>query len=332
VKAARVNLPGLNKQVILYLLYSGLFYIGLIGITDVSLNFYFVSLGHNLETIGILQGLPRLGGLLTGIPVGILANRIGARRVTIYATLCAAATYPMLVIWPSLYMLAFSRFMLGLFFGATQITSAPIMMTLTESRYQTHQFSYHSLITMSATALGSLIAGFMPILIVNVGIPAWAILEGIPDAQTPFTYGSVLVLGGAIIAASSIPLLWLLDAAKQNDHVSLAKAKNDIPWAHLVFISVPFLFFGFTGGLTFPFYNLFFRVSFGVADDTVGIILSLGWLGMGIVTLANPWWDKHFGRARALGMTMTIAAMAFLALSVAPTLGLSIIAFVGSRH
>ena len=49
---------------------------------------------------------------------------------------------------------------------------------------------------------------------------------------------------------------------------------------------------------------------------------------MALVPLANPWWDRRFGRAWALGIAMSIAATAFLGLSFAPTLALSVLMYV----
>lgn len=319
----RLKLPGLNREVTLYLLYSGIFYIGLFGITDVILNFYFVSLGHEPDVIGVLQSLPRLGGFLTGIPAGLLANRIGARRLTLIATLLAAPTYPLLVLFPSLYMLGISRFLLGLFFGATQVASAPLMMTLTANEHQTHQFSYHSVVSMVGTAFGSLIAGYLPL--------AGAGLLDV-DKQSSEAYGVALIVAGGLITLSVIPLIYLKGETvitRQTDEgTAKSSSPKQVPWGLLVRLSFPFMFFGFSGGLTFPFYNLLFRETYNVPDATVGTILSIGWIGMGIVTLSNPWWEKNFGRARGLGLTMSVATVAFLALSVAPVLWLGIITYV----
>jgi len=319
----RLKFPGLNREVTLYLIYSGLFYIGLFGITDVILNFYFVSLGHEPDVIGVLQSLPRLGGFLTGIPAGLLANRIGARRLTLIATLLAAPTYPLMVIFPSLYVLGMSRFLLGLFFGATQVASAPLMMRLTANEHQTHQFSYHSVVSMIATAFGSFIAGYLPLLIAGV----FAVGE-----QSSTAYGAALVIAGVLIAVSVLPLFYLKGETvimRQN----MREEEDDntpekVPWGILIRLSFPFLFFGFSGGLTFPFYNLLFRTTYDVSDATVGTILSIGWVGMGLITLSNPWWDKRFGRARGLGITMSLATIAFLALSVAPVLWFGILTYV----
>ena len=317
----RWSLPGVNRQIILFVAYSAVFHIGLFGIADVVLNFYFVSLGHGSETIGILQSLPRIGGLLTGIPIGLMANRIGAQRVLVYSTIGMAVSFMVLIILPGLFFLGLSRFLLGLFFGANQIVTSPFMMTLTEEKHQTHLFSYHNVITMASIAVGSLIGGFLPSWVVRV-LPG----NTIEDVTSPGVYRVVLIIASIVILASVVVFRWVSDS-KIAEEQSLFQGEA-VPWRHLCLLSLPLLFFGFTGGLTFPFYNLFFRITFDLSDSTVGTILSLGWLGMGLVTLANPWVERHLGRAYALGATMSIAAVAFLGLSVAPSLLAAIPAFV----
>ncbi|MFC1960060.1 MFS transporter [Chloroflexota bacterium] len=330
-------IPGLNKQGFWFLAHSGLLYLGLFGVTDVLLNFFFISLGYDNATIGFLQGLPRLGGLLTGIPLGIYASRIGSRRITVYATLGLAVSYSMVVLWPTLTMLAASRFLVGLFYGATQIAASPLMMGLASRTYQTHLFSYHSVVTMVSTSAGSLIAGYLPALVVLVYVPAQVVESAPVVTQSAYAYSGALLIVGVIIALSAVPLGRLVDDRPHAPpDLPTAEAPpqpvelplRQVPWGHLSLLSLPFLLFGFTGGLTFPFYNMFFRQTYGLSDEVVGFILSLGWLGMGLVTLTNPWWDKRFGRAVALGIVMTLAAVAFLMLGAAQTLFFSVVAFV----
>ena len=58
----RRRIPGLNGQVLLFLCHSLLFHIALLGIADILLNFYLVSIGYDTATISLLQSLPRLSG------------------------------------------------------------------------------------------------------------------------------------------------------------------------------------------------------------------------------------------------------------------------------
>lgn len=319
-------MPGIDRQVVLFLLYSALLHIGVMGITDAILNFYFVSLGHGSETIGVLQSLPRVGGFLISLPVGLLANRIGTRPVVMACTGGMFATYALLILWPNLYALGVSRFLVGMFFGAVQIVTAPLLVSLSSHDQETVVFSYLNVVSMGATALGSFVGGFLPLWAVQA-FPAFAESGGMLAEQTPFAYRAALVVAGLTIALSLLPLLKL---ARGNNDITwhIHRQLADIPWPRLTLLSAPLLIFGFTGGLTFPFYNLFFRATFNVPDKTVGTILSFGWLGMALVPLMNPWWDRRFGRAWALFITMSIAAVAFFGLSTAPVLPISIAFFV----
>lgn len=324
----RPALPGLSHQVTLFLAYNALLHIGLIGISDALLNFYFVSLGYGAETIGLLQSLPRVSGFLSSVPIGLLANRVGVRRVTLWATVGLAASYALLVAWPGLIAFGFSRFLVGLFYGAVQIGMAPLMMTLVRAEHQSHIFAYHNLVSMGGTAVGSVAGGFLPLLVVAL-FPEATRVAGIAPERTPFAYRVALSLAAALILLSALPLLRLAETYRPPAVRGLfSTASGRIPWRWLTWLTLPLLLFGFTGGLTFPFYNLFFRTTFGIADKTVGTVLSLGWLGMALLPLANPWWDRHWGRVRTLGITMSVAALAFAGLSVAPSLAIGVGCYV----
>ncbi len=301
------------------MLYSGLYQLGLFGVTDAILNFYFVSLGYDAQAIGLFQAIPRLGGLVTGVPLGLLADRMGVKRITLWAMVGIVATYALMLTAPTLPVITLSRFLLGLFYGAGYIAATPLLSMLTEERFQTHLFSYYNIVTMGASALGSLIGGFLP------GWIASAVGRGV-GTQSSLAYGGTLLLAAAAIAASLWPLARMTEMMRPR--IAERARVRGIPWLRLAWLSTPMLLFGFTGGLTFPFYNLFFRQTFNTPDSLVGTILGLGWLGMATVTLANPWLDRKFGRSGALGVTLTLAALAFFALSIAPGLLLSVLAYL----
>ena len=319
--------PVTNRQVTLFMLYSSIFQIGLFGITDVILNFYFTSLGHSPETIGVLQSFPRIGGLLISVPAGLVASRWGAYRVILYSTIGMSVALLLPLLWPALPILGLSRFLLGLFYGAQQVAINPFIGGLVARDEQPFLFSYHNIITMVATALGSFIGGFLPTVL--VGILPQAASDIQQAEQTPLAYGAALAVGLVVMLTSLIPLALVKDRqhlTKQPD--MRGKQLGKLPWRLMLVFAIPMLFFGFTGGLTFPFYNLFFRNTFHVSDEVVGTILGIGWIGMGVVPLVNPVLDKRYGRAQALFITLSVAAIAFFGLSIAPTLGVSIIAYV----
>ncbi|MCU0513811.1 MAG: MFS transporter [Anaerolineae bacterium] len=320
-------LTGPRRPVMLMLCYSALFHVGLMGMADVVLNFYFVSLGYEVQTIGLLQSLPRLGGLLTGVPVGLLANRIGTYRVVLYATLGYSLTYAMLVLLPALPTLMLSYFLIGFMYGAQQIALMPLMMALAEKDFRTRFFAYHNVVSLASMAVGSMVAGRLPAIIVGLfaGIAPAAFTA---SATTPFAYGITLLIAAVLTALSVLPFL-LIRVTADHPAVSLEKLKKvRIPWGFLLRLNFPLLLFGFTGGLTFPFYNLFFRTQFNLPDATVGTILSAGWLGMGLLPLLNPWLEARYGRAVGLGIVMAIAAAGFMVLGLAGALLLAVVAYL----
>lgn len=314
-----------SRESLLFMLYAVVFHIGLLGMNDVLLNFYFVSLGHSEETIGLLQSLPRLGGFVTSIPVGLIASRFGARRIIIASTAGAALTFFTLVLFPSLPALALSRFMLGFLYGAQQIALSPLMFALVEPEKHTRFFAAHNVLSMFGMAFGSFVGGFTPALMVALFGGA----AGTSDPHTSFAYGLALLLAGFIGLLSIWPLLYLTtDTIRQRARSLVPGAQARVRWGRLLLLSLPLLTFGFTGGLTFPFYNLFFRTRFDQPDPSVGIILSLAWIGMALIPLFNPLWERRFGRVWTLGITLSIAALSFLGLSLAETLALSIVFYV----
>ncbi|MEL6150106.1 MAG: MFS transporter [Chloroflexota bacterium] len=319
VTSQRRVLPGLNRNVLIFFVHSGLIHIGLLGISDVLLNFYYVSLGYGPGVVGILQSLPRLGGFITGLPVGLVANRLGKRRILIISNIGIAASLLLLVLFPNLLLLGVSRFLLGFFYGAGQIVTPPYMATLTAKKEHTHQFAYHNLISMTSVSLGSIIGGYLPLLVAQS-----MQLEGtaqFPPEQTTTAYMVALAIAAVVVFLGTLPMFSLpYEQATPARELAPDEKPDAVPWGTLLLYSVPLLFFGITGGLTFPFYNLFFRESFALTDATVGNILALGWLGMALVPLLNPMLERRIGRAWSLGVLMAIAAVGFFGLAASGTL------------
>ncbi len=322
------RLPGLNGQVLLYLCHSLFFHIGLLGIADILLNFYLVSIGYDAETIGLLQSLPRLSGFMVGLPIGWIANRVGNRRLIALSTCGLALSVAATAFTQSLPILVISRFCWGACFGANQVVKAPFMVTLTHRSEHTAQFSYHNLVSMLAVALGSLLGGFLPILVSEV-----AVLDGtgaVRPEEMPLAYQGGIVIAALVILLSVLPLLFLRgdsassDATETRNRLSL----RFVPWRSILRLTFPLFVFGISGGLTFPFFNLFFRDVFGITDSAVGSVIGLGWLVMGIMPMLNPFWEARMGRALALTALMVASAIAFVGLSLSSALLVAVVFYV----
>ncbi len=309
------RLPGLNGQVLLFLCHSLFFHIGLLGIADILLNFYLVSIGTDAETIGLLQSLPRLSGFMIGLPIGWVANRVGNRRLIALSTAGIALSVAATAFTQALPALVISRFCWGACFGANQVVKPPFMVTLTQRSEHTAQFSYHNLVSMLAVAIGSALGGILPLLVSRlVGIEGGA---GLRPEEMPLAYQGGIVIAALLIMFSVLPVLALRGDSAANAATEARKglALRAVPWRAILRLTFPLFVFGISGGLTFPFFNLFFRDVFGIRDSAVGGIIGLGWLVMGIMPLLNPFWEARMGRALALSALMVGSALAFVGLS-----------------
>ncbi len=335
-RAGRIGrLPGLNGRVLLFLCHSLLFHIALLGIADILLNFYLVSIGYDTATIGLLQSLPRLSGFLVGLPIGLVANRVGNRRLIMLSTAGIALAVATTALTQSLPIIALSRFLWGACFGANQVVKPPFMVTLTDRSEHTAQFSYHNLVAMFAVAMGSVLGGVLPLIASQtLSIPGAA---GMRPEEMPLAYRASIVCAAILLLLSIVPFLSLGAGEAKSKRLGTAGfcRWRLAPWRRLIRLTFPLFVFGISGGLTFPFFNLIFRELFGIADSAVGGVIGLGWLAMGLMPLLNPAVEARLGRAGALTGLMLISAVAFVGLSVAQGLAVAVLFYalaIGIRN
>lgn len=320
--------PGLNRRVLLFLCHSLLFHIALLGIADILLNFYLVSIGHDTATISLLQALPRLSGFLIGLPIGLIANRVGNRRLIMLSTAGLALAVAATALTQNLAVIAASRFLWGACFGANQVVKPPFMVTLTDRSEHTAQFSYHNLVAMLAVAVGSALGGALPLLASEtLGIVGTNEMR--PEAM-PMAYRVSIMFAALLLLLSNLPILALRSVSAKEKNAGAAGycSWRKLPWRLLLRLTFPLFVFGISGGLTFPFFNLIFRELFGIADSAVGSVIGLGWLVMGLMPLFNPAWEARMGRAGALTALMLVSAVAFVGLSQSKGLAIAIIFYV----
>ncbi len=335
-RAGRIGrLPGLNGRVLLFLCHSLLFHIALLGIADILLNFYLVSIAYDTATISLLQSLPRLSGFLIGLPIGLIANRVGNRRLIMLSTVGIALSVAVVALSQNLLVIAVSRFMWGACFGANQVVKPPFMVTLTDRSEHTAQFSYHNLVAMLAVAIGSALGGLLP-LIASQALSIAGTAELGPE-EMPLAYRLSILGAALLLLLSNAPILFL--RGKVADGAGTARAGwgawRQAPWRRLFRLTLPLFVFGISGGLTFPFFNLIFRELFGLADSAVGAVIGLGWLAMGLMPLFNPAMEARLGRAGALTALMFISALAFVGLSGSQRLAIAIVCYalaIGFRN
>ncbi len=90
-----------------------------LSISTLTLNYYVHSLGYQPEFIGVFSAMPAIGALISAVPVGFLADRIGRKPVLVFTAIltpvflaaCALVTSVKgcLLLAPSLLLTFFGR-------------------------------------------------------------------------------------------------------------------------------------------------------------------------------------------------------------------------------
>ena len=99
------------------------------------------------------------------------------------------------------------------------------MGNLTERRHHTHLFAYHNTVSMSASAIGSFIGGYLPAMIA----PFLSIFSSPTKSQSAYShvYGIALGIAGIIVIVSVIPLLRIPEQhARDSMHEAAPRVRN----------------------------------------------------------------------------------------------------------
>jgi MFS family permease len=312
--AARASSGRLSPPVWRILLHSLLFGLAL-SVADLLFNFYLASMGYGADAAGLLSTVARGAGLLVGLPMGILIDRLGPQRSILLGLVGYCGGWALLLMARELWALAAAQFVVGAAYLLAGTAVTPLLTGVTRDGDRARVFGLNASAGLIIGLLGSVIGGLLP-----------ALMGGLIDAgpQDAAAYrlalGTVIALG----AAAMLPVLGALPAIEEPrvvgaDAAPLARLSP----GRMLRLALPALTLGIAGGVILPFQNLFFRQEFGLNDAAVGMVLAVGALGMGVGALIGSPVTARIGLRRGaalLRLGATGAMLLMLAPALAPAL------------
>ena len=286
---------------------------------DVLFNFFLVSMGYAADTVGVLSTVARIAGLVVGIPAGRLIDRIGSRRALIASVMLYAVGLVAVVFAPNYPLLIASQFVVGCAFALLFSALFPLLAQTTPHAQQPTVFGFNEAALNMIGLIGSIIAGWLP----SVVAP-WLNV----DDQSTLAYRTVLLIGIAIFALSSLPLLGNMPVASNTDADGVplqAEVPMRTTW-RIVQFGVAGFMIGMGSGTFFPFQSLFLRSQFGLSDGYVGTVLAFSGvaLGVGAVAIGHGIGQRNL---RVWASILRIVAAPALLLMLAPTLWMALIGY-----
>ena len=170
-----------------------------VGSFSVGYNLYLVELGIAEDRLGFLVGAGSLAAGAAAIPAGLAASRLGLKAIILWAS-AALAIGTALQILPRAYPAILAGNVLG---GAGSVMWAvaltPLLAAGADKRGRPYLFTLASLVFLSVTFAGNLLAGFGP-----------RALAGALGAPLDTGYLGVLGITSIVSGLGLLPLLFLV--------------------------------------------------------------------------------------------------------------------------
>src|SRR5207302_614296 len=282
---------------------------------------------------------PAIGGLVSAVPVGILADRIGRKPVLLltaaltplFLAACALVTSP--------FLLLFCAFMQGVVSTAYWVTNLPLLTESTTERQRVGVFALNSFLLLGVGSLGSLLGGAIPELmssILHVSAASTMALRYGVFAAALFTFVFGLPLWflqepkrTAANSAIDKTTRKVLEESVRNSgplaEAVLQEKHERLPVALFVKLLLPDLLFTTGEGAVVALMQLFFILRFNLLPGPLGIIFTISGLAGGVFSLTAPLFVKRWSKLRVVTTVQYLTAPLMILIGFAPTLPLAIV-------
>jgi MFS family permease len=297
-------------------------------------NLYLEKMGFDRAFIGGVNTMIQLGGVVMALPAALLLDRIGRRRAISLALAVGLTSWSLSLLTGRGEVILALQAINGAGTVLFGLAVVPVLAEASTPRERTTLFSVSEGVTTLALFFGSLLFGF---------VPGWLAPLINTHTGSADAYRAALLLSAILRSVGLIPFLFLRDTKsaagpsnqtpKQNGlrHYNPRKLLNlKTP---IWLMCVPYLLVYCGGSLIFPFLSLFLKERFLASDGTIGLVLGLLNLSIGVGALMGPALVGRFGRMRvvvagafisavALGVIGFASAFALVALTVVLRAGL----------
>lgn len=279
------------------------------GAARVVLTLFALEIGASASEVGLLGGLLFVFPLLLSWPVGVLADRRGAKGLLMFASVCGAFSLVLPYFFHTLPALYGAAALNGLALAFFHVTLQNSIGTLSRPENRARNFSNFSLIGAVTSFVGPLLAG---ISIDHLGHARASLV-----AAAPFVIAVVLLLIWGRLFPTGKPPPLRTDAAPR----ALLDRKV---WRMLIFSALIQL-----GYDLYQFYVPVYGHSIGLSASSIGAVLATLAVAAFIVRLFLPQLVKRVAGETLLGWVFLFGAIGFALVPLSNNgLVLSVISFM----
>ena len=275
------------------------------GITNVVLQLYFASIGISSATLGSIIMMNALSAAILTIPMGILADRYGKKKL-VYA--CAVSTVvagPLLLFTNSVLMfkLAFLSFGVS---NAAAVVFSPIYSSFFEKEEMDKAFGFYGALNIATISLGSLLGFIPPLLVERLGF------------SLSSAYWMFLALGLVPFVVQNVFYIWSVkdyEEGKANNGFRFNMASKDLVFK----ISLIQLLSAASVGVFISLFPFYVNKKFGLESDALGTLFFASNLVSAAAQALSSKISDRLGSLKTIAVAFGLAAPFYLLMPLAPS-------------
>jgi MFS family permease len=285
------------------------------GIFNVILQLYLTSLGFTSSNLGSVFMMNAIGAAILTVPMGVLADRYGKKRIMLAGALAVALSVILILTSKSVLMFQLGFLLIGVS-NATGVIISPLYSSFFEKDDLDKAFGLYGALNIATVSLGSLM-GFIPPYLVdsygfNLQSSYWLLLS----------LGAALFLSQFVFYMSS--MRGMREPVKGEGPKFMLQSRGLV--AKFCIISI---LSSLSYGVFFSLFPYYVNKKFGIESDALGALFFTSNLVAAGAMAASSRISKRYGTLTTMVLSMGLAAPFYLLTPLAPSyLALSIL-YVG---
>lgn len=256
---------------------------------QVIFNLYLNSLGYQSDFIGTVASVRLIIGAFLGIPLGILATRIGYRKTLLMIGVMIIISVFGIANTDSKYLLFLFSILWGITFVLRGIMTAPFLARYSNPEERSHLFGFSFSLQLWSSMLGSFIGGSL-----TTG------LQNFVTVQSSYQYTFFIYAIIAVLGLIPIYLLRPDPGTRQSRQGILHTVLKISKYSTVRCFILYGILIGLGAGLVIPLFNIFLRLRLEASDFQIGLLLSLTQIATSVGCLLTPYLVKLFGQSRSV--------------------------------
>ena len=281
-----------------------------LGFLTIILGAWLVTVGFTAEQAGALISAQGIAVVLCSIPLGIVSDIYGRKKLLILGNLVGAVSLLVFALTTNFWYLIGTSIGLGFAEGAAVTTWNAFLADLTDESNRNKVFSLSFIMINVTVGIGLVLPAAFPAITSMTGISSYAI------------HRETLLLLGIVSFISPLMFYLLLRNHRENYNPTRkwSGLSNKATLAKLGFVGSTI---GFGAGFIIPLVGAWFYYRFGVSDSYSGPILALSNILIGFSAYASPRLATRFGQMRAIIITTGSSMLFMLSMAFIPIFALA---------